>query len=170
MDVQITRCTRAAPVELTVRDTGQGIARDFLPGICSTAFGRPMRRRAGGMAAWGSAWRWCARSPSFMAAPSRRAVRASIAARHSRCRLPRASGRMTVLAPSVGPNTLTGIAVPVVDDNADGREMLDTALRAYGARVTWPPAPAKPSLSSSASSSLMCSSRTSACPTPMDTS
>ena len=32
--------------------------------------------------------------------------------------------------------TLRGIAILVVDDNDDGRDMLSTALREYGARVT----------------------------------
>ena len=86
IDVQIAGS--GGTVELTVRDTGQGIAPRLPSLSSSTASARPTRRRAGATAASASASRWCGRLSSCTADPSPRAAPAPIAALTFVVRLP----------------------------------------------------------------------------------
>ena len=121
-------------VELTVRDTGRGLRVTSFP-TCSTVSGRPTRRRAGGTAAWASAWRSCGRSSSFTADPSPRAAPAPTAGLRLSCDCRSRPRRWPRRRLPAEPVTLKGIHMLIVDDNEDGREMLKTALRDYGAIV-----------------------------------
>ncbi len=125
--------------ELTVRDTGQGFQRDFVPYLFDRfrQADASASRRHGGLGLGLALVRQIAElhggSISAESAGTNRGSTFTL-------RLPRASGQLDTrrsrFTNMIGPDTLTGIAVLVVDDNDDGREMLVTALRGYGARVT----------------------------------
>ena len=124
---------------LTIRDTGQGIQRDFVPYLFDRfrQADASASRRHGGLGLGLALVRQIAElhggSISAESAGTNRGSTFTL-------RLPRASGQLDTprarFTSAIGPTTLTGIAILVVDDNDDGREMLVTALRGYGARVT----------------------------------
>ena len=132
VDVQITEA--GGIVELTVRDTGQGIARDFLPYLFDRfrQADASASRRHGGLGLGLALVRQIVELHGGSVTASSSGVKRGSALT---VRLPLASSQMTMPAPSVEPVTLKGIHVLIVDDNADGREMLQTALRDYGAIV-----------------------------------
>jgi len=132
VDVQITGL--GAMVELTVRDTGQGIARDFLPYLFDRfrQADASASRRHGGLGLGLALVRQIVElHGGSVTASSSGANRGSAFV----VRLPIASSQLVAPAPAAEPVTLKGIHVLIVDDNADGREMLQTALRDYGAIV-----------------------------------
>jgi PAS domain S-box-containing protein len=124
-------------VEMMVRDTGQGISREFLPYLFDRfrqADSSASRRHGGlglGLALVRQILELHGGSVSAESAGSGRGSTFFI-------RIPLAG---TSAEPShrdtgdTGPVTLKGVSVLVVDDNDDGREMLSTVLREYGARV-----------------------------------
>jgi PAS domain S-box-containing protein len=132
VDVQIESVNGS--VELTVRDTGQGIARDFLPYLFDRfrqADASASRRHGGlglGLALVRQIVELHGGSVTASSAGTHRGSAFTV-------RLPIASSQMTAPPPVVEVVTLKGIHVLIVDDNADGREMLQTALRDYGAIV-----------------------------------
>lgn len=121
-------------VELTVRDTGQGIPRDFLPYLFDRfrqADASASRRHGGlglGLALVRQIVELHGGSVSATSAGENRGATFVV-------QLPIASGKLAAPAINTEPVTLKGIHVLIVDDNADGREMLMTSLREYGARV-----------------------------------
>jgi hypothetical protein len=80
-------------------------------------------------------------------------------------RLPIASASMGIA--SAEPVTLKGIHILIVDDDEDGRDMLRTALRDYGAIVH--AAEAQRGHAPPRRQTPLTCHLTSACPTPMDT-
>ena len=167
VDVQIAGS--GGIVELTVRDTGQGIARDFLPYLFDRfrqADASASRRHGGlglGLALVRQIVELHGGSVTASSAGTNRGSAFVV-------RLPIASASMAMPAPAAEPVTLKGIHILIVDDNEDGREMLKTALRDYGAIVHVAAGAARRWRSSSTHSPPTCSSPTSACPTRMDTS
>jgi len=132
IDVQIARS--ADMVELTVRDTGQGIAREFLPYLFDRfrQADASTSRRHGGLGLGLALVRQIVElHGGTVNASSAGANRGSAFV----VRLPIASASMTASAPAAEPVTLKGIHILIVDDNEDGREMLKTARRDYGAIV-----------------------------------
>ena len=121
-------------VELTVRDTGQGIAREFLPYLFDRfrqADASASRRHGGlglGLALVRQIVELHGGTVNASSAGTNRGSAFVV-------RLPIASASMVVPAPAAEPVTLKGIHILIVDDNEDGREMLKTALRDYGAIV-----------------------------------
>jgi len=135
IDVRIARV--ADLVEVTVTDSGQGIAAGFLPYVFDRfrqADGSPSRRHGGlglGLALVRHivelhGGRVSVDSPgvnkgaSFLV--SLPAAVANAAPAHSE---PRSASRVA----------LTGVAIIIVEDSHDGREMLEVALRGYGATI-----------------------------------
>lgn len=132
VDAQIS--SRGAIVELTVRDTGQGISSEFLPYLFDRfrqADASASRRHGGlglGLALVRQIVELHGGSVSANSAGENRGSTFVV-------RLPIASGKLAVAVEPAEPVTLKGIHVLIVDDNADGREMLMTSLREYGAIV-----------------------------------
>ena len=132
VDVQIAGA--AGEVELIVRDTGQGIARDFLPYLFDRfrqADASASRRHGGlglGLALVRQIIELHGGSVTATSAGLNRGSAFTV-------RLPRFSSEVTAPTPAPEVVTLKGIRILIVDDNADGREMLQTALRDYGAIV-----------------------------------
>lgn len=132
VDAQIS--SRGAIVELTVRDTGQGISSEFLPYLFDRfrqADASASRRHGGlglGLALVRQIVELHGGSVSASSAGENRGSTFVV-------RLPIASGKLAVAVEPAEPVTLKGIHVLIVDDNADGREMLMTSLREYGAIV-----------------------------------
>ncbi|HET9468796.1 MAG TPA: ATP-binding protein [Vicinamibacterales bacterium] len=132
VDAQIA--CEGATVELTVRDTGQGITRDFLPYLFDRfrqADASASRRHGGlglGLALVRQIVELHGGSVEAASAGANRGSTFTV-------RLPLASGQFVAPSRPSEPVTLKGIHVLVVDDNEDGREMLMTALREYGAIV-----------------------------------
>ena len=132
VDAQIA--CEGATVEFTVRDTGQGIARDFLPYLFDRfrqADASASRRHGGlglGLALVRQIVELHGGSVEAASAGANRGSTFTV-------RLPVASGQFAAPSAPSEPVTLKGIHVLVVDDNEDGREMLMTALREYGAIV-----------------------------------
>jgi signal transduction histidine kinase/CheY-like chemotaxis protein len=121
-------------VELTVRDTGQGIAREFLPYLFDRfrQADASASRRHGGLGLGLALVRQIVElHGGTVTASSGGTNRGSAFV----VRLPLASASMAAPAPTTEPVTLKGIRILIVDDNEDGREMLKTALRDYGAIV-----------------------------------
>jgi len=132
IDVQIARS--GDMVELTVRDTGQGIARDFLPYLFDRfrQADASASRRHGGLGLGLALVRQIVElHGGTVNASSAGANRGSAFV----VRLPIASATMMVSTPAAEPVTLKGIHILIVDDDEDGRDMLRTALRDYGAIV-----------------------------------
>ena len=136
VDVQLQHDGAAAV--LTVHDTGQGISRDFLPYLFDRfrQADASASRRHGGLGLGLALVRQIAElhGGSISAESGGKDRGATF-----RLRLPLASGHVDASrarAAHAGPVSLTGVAVLVVDDNEDGRDMLVTGLRSYGARVT----------------------------------
>ena len=135
--VRVTSDDAAATLEIC--DTGQGIHRDFVPYLFDRfrqADASASRRHGGlglGLALVRQIVELHGGSVSAESAGTNRGSTFML-------RLPRANGCVetprTRTNDPAGPNTLAGIAVLVIEDNDDGREMLVTALRVYGARVT----------------------------------
>ena len=132
VDVQIA-CVDSG-VELTVRDTGQGIARDFLPFLFDRfrQADASASRRHGGLGLGLALVRQIVELHGGTVNASSAGVDRGAA---FTVRLPLASAQMTAPPPAAEAVTLKGIHVLIVDDNVDGREMLQTALRDYGAIV-----------------------------------
>lgn len=130
--------TSGSAALLIVRDTGQGISRDFLPYLFDRfrQADASASRRHGGLGLGLALVRQIAElHGGSVSAESAGTDRGS----EFRLRLPLATG--TVEAPrraeaGAPPVTLRGVAILLVDDNDDGRDMLSMALREYGARVT----------------------------------
>ena len=123
-------------VELAVRDTGQGISRDFLPYLFDRfrQADASASRRHGGLGLGLALVRQIVElHGGSVAAESAGAGRGSTFF----VRLPIATEGSEKPRRNTDsePVTLKGIAVLVVDDNEDGREMLVTVLREYGAKV-----------------------------------
>jgi signal transduction histidine kinase/ActR/RegA family two-component response regulator len=132
VDVQVSRS--GDMVELTVRDTGQGIAREFLPYLFDRfrQADASASRRHGGLGLGLALVRQIVElHGGTVNASSSGTNRGSAFV----VRLPIASASMVAPAPAAEPVTLKGIHILIVDDNEDGREMLKTALRDYGAIV-----------------------------------
>jgi len=132
VDVQIARSGDMA--ELTVRDTGQGIPREFLPYLFDRfrQADASASRRHGGLGLGLALVRHIVElHGGTVSASSSGTNRGSAFV----VRLPIASATMIVPAPATEPVTLKGIRILIVDDNEDGREMLKIALRDYGAIV-----------------------------------
>jgi signal transduction histidine kinase/ActR/RegA family two-component response regulator len=131
-DVQIAGM--GGMVELTVRDTGQGIARDFVPYLFDRfrqADASASRRHGGlglGLALVRQIVELHGGSVTASSAGLNRGSSFVV-------RLPIGSASMATAPAPVEPVTLKGIHVLIVDDNEDAREMLKTALRDYGATV-----------------------------------
>lgn len=136
VDVKVERNGDTAV--LGVRDNGQGISRDFLPYLFDRfrQADASASRRHGGLGLGLALVRQIAElHGGSVSAESGGVSRGS----KFTLRLPLATG--TVDAPEAGHAgnarvTLRGVAILLVDDNEDGRDMLSTALRDYGARVT----------------------------------
>ena len=134
--VDVRLATAGQSIELAVRDTGQGISRDFLPYLFDRfrQADSSASRRHGGLGLGLALVRQIvelhggsvAAESGGIGCGSTFLVRLPIAAERSE--KPRRSADSE-------PVTLNGIAVLVVDDNEDGREMLVTVLRDYGAKV-----------------------------------
>lgn len=135
IDIEIA--TKENLAELTVRDTGQGISRDFLPFVFDRfrqADASASRRHGGlglGLALvhqiaelHGGSVRAQSPGPNL---GSTFVLQLPLADSRDNARRPRGQSEESI--------TLKGVAVLVIDDNDDGREMLVTALREYGARV-----------------------------------
>jgi len=127
----------ASTVELMVRDTGQGVSRDFLPYLFDRfrqADSSASRRHSGlglGLALVRQIVELHGGSVSAESAGPGRGSTFFL-------RIPLAADRPEPVRNEpvdAGPVTLKGVSVLVVDDNADGREMLSTVLQEYGAKV-----------------------------------
>ena len=123
---------------LIVRDNGQGISRDFLPYLFDRfrQADASASRRHGGLGLGLALVRQIVElHGGSIRAESGGVNRGS----EFRLRLPLATGTVDAPRPAAAgaaPVTLRGVAILLVDDNEDGRDMLSTALREYGARVT----------------------------------
>jgi signal transduction histidine kinase/ActR/RegA family two-component response regulator len=124
-------------VELSIRDTGHGIAGDFLPFVFDRfrqADGTASRRHGGLGLGLALVRQIVELHGGSVAAESGGPGLGSAFF----LRLPAANAAATV-TPASGlaavPTSLAGVAVLLVDDSDDGREMLTTALRSVGARV-----------------------------------
>ena len=135
--VEVRVAAVGSMVELRVRDTGQGIPLDFLPFLFDRfrqADSSASRRHGGlglGLALVRQIVELHGGSVSAESAGTGRGATFFL-------RLPIATARSDAARTDTGdtePVTLKGVAVLVVDDNTDGREMLATALREYGAKV-----------------------------------
>ena len=124
-------------VEMMVRDTGEGISRDFLPYLFDRfrqADSSASRRHGGlglGLALVRQIIELHGGSVLAESAGAGRGATFFL-------RIPLAGeGSQSVRHDTrdAGPVTLKGVSVLVVDDNDDGREMLSTVLREYGAKV-----------------------------------
>lgn len=137
-NVSVQLLSDATTTVLTVRDTGQGISRDFLPYLFDRfrQADASASRRHGGLGLGLALVRQIAElHGGSVSADSAGANRGSTFT----LRLPLASGRVDaprLRASDADSVTLKGVAVLVVDDNEDGRDMLVTGLRSYGAKVT----------------------------------
>ncbi len=134
VDVQVSAVGSTA--ELIVRDTGQGISREFLPYLFDRfrQADASASRRHGGLGLGLALVRQIVElHGGSVTAESAGTDRGSTFV----LRLPIATTQPGTLQPTVdpGPVTLKGVKVLLVDDNDDGREMLQTALRDYGAVV-----------------------------------
>ena len=135
VDVRLEAGPNAAV--LIVRDNGQGISRDFLPYLFDRfrQADASASRRHGGLGLGLALVRQIAElHGGSVTAESGGPSRGS----EFRLRLPLATGTVEAArrAEAGAPVTLRGVAILLVDDNDDGRDMLSTALREYGARVT----------------------------------
>jgi CheY-like chemotaxis protein len=132
VDAQVS--SSGAFVDLTVRDTGQGIARDFLPYLFDRfrQADASASRRHGGLGLGLALVRQIVElhGGSVSAVSAGPSLGSTFVVR-----IPRASGHVEPPVVPTEPVTLKGIHILIVDDNADGREMLRTALRDYGATV-----------------------------------
>lgn len=134
IDVEIA--TTGDSIELTVRDNGQGISRDFLPYVFDRfrqADATPSRRHGGlglGLALVRQIVELHGGNVSVQSGGTNCGAAFTI-------RLPAISDTAPVLRDSVGasPVTLAGTSILVVDDDKDGREMLVVMLAEYGADV-----------------------------------
>jgi PAS domain S-box-containing protein len=132
VDAQISR--KGTAVELIVRDTGQGISRDFLPYMFDRfrQADASASRRHGGLGLGLALVRQIVElHGGSVSAASDGENRGSTFV----VRLPIAAGTLAAPAVNAEPVTLKGIRVLVVDDDVDGRDMLLTSLREYGATV-----------------------------------
>ena len=135
VDVQLSKV--GSTVELIVRDTGQGISREFLPYLFDRfrQADASASRRHGGLGLGLALVRQIVElHGGSIEAESAGVDRGSTFF----LRLPVASSKLEpkgVDARRSSLVTLKGVALLVVDDNDDGREMLVTALRQYGAKV-----------------------------------
>jgi PAS domain S-box-containing protein len=135
--VEVRVSAAGTTAELMVRDTGQGISRDFLPYLFDRfrQADSSASRRHGGLGLGLALVRQIAELhggsvAAESAGPGRGAT--------FFLRVPLASERPESARSeprNSDPVTLKGVAVLVVDDNDDGREMLVTILREYGAKV-----------------------------------
>lgn len=135
--VEVRLAVQAPNVVLTVRDSGQGISRDFLPFVFDRfrQADSSTSRRHGGLGLGLALVRQIVElHGGSVTAQSDGANRGAVFT----LRVPVAKVQVaTVVAPidTGKPVTLKGISVLVVDDNHDGREMLEAALRQHGASV-----------------------------------
>ena len=123
-------------VTLTVRDTGQGISRDFLPYV----FDRFRQADASASRRHGGLGLGLALVRQIVELHGGKVTVESAGLNHGSVftlRFPAASGAANQAArrPSSAPITLKGLTVLLVDNDEDGRDMLVTALKGYGARV-----------------------------------
>jgi signal transduction histidine kinase/CheY-like chemotaxis protein len=135
IDVHIVK--GPATVDIVIADTGQGISREFLPYVFDRfrqADASPSRRHGGlglGLALARQIIELHGGSINVDSAGTDRGAQFSI-------RLPEADA-LAHAAKAPGPGsvdiTLKGTTVLLVDDSTDGREMLEVALRSYGADV-----------------------------------
>ena len=135
VDVQVSSVGSMA--ELIVRDTGQGISREFLPYL----FDRFRQADASASRRHGGLGLGLALVRQIMELHGGSVIAESAGTDRGSTfvlRLPLATIRPGAAAPAPehGPVTLKGVKVLLVDDNEDGRDMLVTALRDYGAIVT----------------------------------
>lgn len=134
--VHVRIATSGDTVELSVRDNGQGITRDFLPFVFDRfrqADASAGRRHGGlglGLALVQQIVELHGGTVSVESAGEHQGAAFSI--RLPTARAPQHAARSIRRA---GATTLKGIRILLVEDNDDGREMLVTALRAYGAQV-----------------------------------
>jgi PAS domain S-box-containing protein len=136
IDVDITHA--ADSVVLTVRDTGQGIRRDFLPYVFDRFRQQDATaaRREGGLGLGLALVRQIAElhggTVSAHSDGENKGARFSIV-------LPAAKDAGAQERPRQQPDalpvTLAGVSVLIVDDHEDGREMMRAGLQGYGARV-----------------------------------
>jgi len=124
-------------VEVIVTDTGQGISAEFMPYLFDRfrqADASPSRRHGGlglGLALARQIMELHGGTISARSEGPNQGAEFCV-------RLPEADmlGQLTISSRSgANASTLSGIAVLLVDDSDDGREMLGIALRAYGADV-----------------------------------
>jgi PAS domain S-box-containing protein len=136
--VEVTLNEDGGAAILVVRDNGQGISRDFLPFLFDRfrQADASASRRHGGLGLGLALVRQIAElHGGSVSAESGGTNRGSAFT----LRLPLATGSVDAPRPratGAEPVTLRGVEILLVDDNDDGRDMLATALREYGARVT----------------------------------
>jgi CheY-like chemotaxis protein len=123
-------------VELSIRDTGQGIAADFLPFIFDRfrQADASASRRHGGLGLGLALVRQIVNlHGGTVAAESAGPQQGSTFL----VRLPAAtaSGSPRPVAGSPAPTSLAGVTILLLDDSEDGREMLTATLQEFGARV-----------------------------------
>jgi CheY-like chemotaxis protein len=135
IDVHICRSSDGADV--VVRDSGQGIHAEFLPFVFDRfrqADSSPSRRHGGLGLGLALVRQIVELHGGTATAASHGQGRGSTFTIH----LPAAATGARLaprLVADAGEVTLAGVGVLVVDDNADSRELLSTALRDYGAQV-----------------------------------
>jgi signal transduction histidine kinase/CheY-like chemotaxis protein len=143
VDVSLQR--EGTDVELTVRDTGEGIAADFLPHVFERfrqAEGSTTRRHGGlglGLAlvrhlveAHGGTVHAASEGPSRGATFR---VRLPVQAVFAEPAAENAAGPDRERSSLPHPRRLNGVTVLVVDDEADARDLIATVLRSHGADV-----------------------------------